>query len=136
MKVPADSIVIEQKGTTSMELKLFDSELKILEILWREGELTAKQLAEITARETGWSKTTTYTVLKKCVDKGAVERKDPGFHCRALVSLEDVRASRTGELVDRLYGGRPDRLAAFLIQGKALSRAELDELKKLIEEME
>ena len=42
-----------------MDTKLFDSELKIVEILWREGDITAKQIAEFTKREIGWSKTTT-----------------------------------------------------------------------------
>lgn len=117
-------------------MKLFDSEMKVMEILWKEGELTAKQLAEILAEETGWSKTTTYTVLKKCVEKGAVERTDPGFHCRALVSLEEVRQTQTAALIDKLYGGKPDKLVASLVSGRKLSREELENLKKMIEEME
>ena len=47
-----------------MEPKLYDSELKIMEILWREGETTAKEIAAELAKSVGWSKTTTYTVLK------------------------------------------------------------------------
>ena len=119
-----------------MEPKLFDSELKILEILWREGELTAKQIAEITAAEIGWSKTTTYTVIKKCVDKGAVERIDPDFHCRPRIQLEEFRRCRTQELIDRLYDGRADHLVASLLSGRHLSPEELAALKKRIEEME
>ena len=49
-------------------MKLFDSEMKVMELLWKNGELTAKELAERLAVEPGWSKTTTYTVLQKCVD--------------------------------------------------------------------
>ncbi len=132
MKVKIDSIAIEWRLVT---MKLFDSEMKVMEILWKEGELTAKQLAEILAEETGWSKTTTYTVLKKCVEKGAVERTDPGFHCRALVSLEEVRQTQTTALIDKLYGGKPDKLVASLVSGRKLSREELENLKKMIEEM-
>ena len=73
-----------------MEPKLYDSELKIMEILWREGETTAKEIAAELAKSVGWSKTTTYTVLKKCVEKGAVQRQDPGFHCTALISRQPV----------------------------------------------
>ena len=46
-------------------MKLFDSELRVMELLWKKGELSAKELAEILAQQTGWSKTTTYTVIKK-----------------------------------------------------------------------
>ena len=62
-----------------MEQKIFDSELRILEILWAGGDLPAKDVAAAAAEQVGWSKTTTYTVLKKCVDKGLVRRMDPGF---------------------------------------------------------
>ena len=53
-----------------MEIKLFDSELKIMEILWKGGETTARSIAETLKEQIGWSKTTTYTVIKKCIDKG------------------------------------------------------------------
>lgn len=83
-----------------MEIKLFDSELKVMEILWREGDLTAGQIASILKEETGWNRNTTYTVIKKCIDKGAIERIEPKFICKALISKEDVQAYETEELVE------------------------------------
>ena len=118
-----------------MEQKIFDSELHILEILWTAGDLSAKDIAAAAAEQVGWSKTTTYTVIKKCVDKGLVERTDPGFLCRANISREDVRRQETRGLIDRMYGGRADRLVASLLEGKALDRGEIDRLRKLVEEM-
>lgn len=119
-----------------MELKLFDSERKIMESLWDAGELSAKELADRLKVQVGWSKTTTYTVLKKCIDKGAVRRTDPGFRCAALVSREEVRAQDTNELIDRMYGGSADLLVASLLGQKKLSSGEISHLKKLIEELE
>lgn len=52
-----------------MELKLFDSERKVMEVLWDHGDLSAKELADRLKELVGWSKTTTYTVIKKCIDK-------------------------------------------------------------------
>ena len=60
-----------------MEFKLFDSELKVMDILWKEGDTSAKEIAEKLNEQVGWSKTTTYTVIKKCIDKGAVGRSEP-----------------------------------------------------------
>ena len=57
-----------------MGIKLYDSELKVMEILWKEGELTAGHIAKILKEEIGWNRNTTYTVIKKCIEKGAVER--------------------------------------------------------------
>ena len=50
-----------------MQEKLFPSELKVMEIIWSKGETTAKEIAAAMAQNAGWSKTTTYTVIKKCV---------------------------------------------------------------------
>lgn len=116
-----------------MEYKIFESELKILEILWDGGELPAKDIAARASDQVGWSKTTTYTVLKKCVEKGLVERMEPGFRCRALVTREAVQRQETRELIDRMYGGAADRLVASLLDGKTLSDEEIDRLRKLVE---
>ena len=42
--------------------KLFDSERRVMECLWDEGELSAKEIAERLNKKVGWSKTTTYTI--------------------------------------------------------------------------
>lgn len=60
-------------------MRLFDSELKIMELLWAQGDMTAKELAEKLSLTVGWNKNTTYTVLKKLVEKGAVKRTNPDF---------------------------------------------------------
>ena len=44
-----------------MEIKLFDSELKVMEVLWDLGDASAKTLAEILGKTVGWSKTTSLT---------------------------------------------------------------------------
>lgn len=118
-----------------MEYKIYDSELHVMEILWEHGERTAKDIAAIAAVQVGWSKTTTYTVLKKCVEKGLVERTEPGFRCRALASREEVQRRETRGLIDRMYGGSADRLVASLLDGKALSGEEISRLRRLVEEL-
>ena len=98
-----------------MELKLFDSERKVMEVLWDHGDLSAKELADRLKELVGWSKTTTYTVIKKCIDKKAVSRSEPGFVCHPLVSREEVREQETDALIDRMYGGSADLLVANLL---------------------
>ena len=119
-----------------MEQKLFDSERKILDLLWDNGDLSAKELAARLAEQVGWSKTTTYTVIKKCIGKGVVSRNDPGFLCHALVSQEQVRQRETDALIDRMYGGSADLLVASLLGKGRLSAGEIERLKKRIEEWE
>ena len=52
-----------------MAIKLFDSELKVMDVLWKEGDKTAKQISDILKEEIGWNMNTTYTVIKKCIAK-------------------------------------------------------------------
>lgn len=113
--------------------KLFDSELKVMEPLWKDGPQTAGALAKRLAQSCGWNRNTTYTVIKKLIDKGAVARSDPGFLCTALVSCEEVQRQETDSLISRLFGGsRTQFLSAFLSE-KDLTPAEAAQLRELIE---
>ena len=118
-----------------MEIKLYDSELKVMEILWENGEATAKQIAQILAKKISWSKTTTYTVIKKCVDKGAIERNEPDFICRPLITREQAREYETAELINKMYGGAADSLVASIISNKNLSSEEIERLKKIVSDL-
>ena len=117
-------------------MKLFDSELKVMDVLWSRGDTTAKEISNILAESTGWNMNTTYTVIKKCVAKGAIRRSEPNFLCHALISKEEVRAAEAGELVEKLFDGSPELLFASLLGGKALSKEQIARLRDWIDRQE
>lgn len=119
-----------------MEIKLFDSELKIMDILWKRGDITAKQIAKILKEQVGWNISTTYTLIKRCIDKGAIERIDPNFVCRPLVTIEQARELETTELINKMYDGAADQLVASIIGRKNLSLEEIERLKQLVRKLE
>ena len=86
-------------------MKLFDSELKVMAVLWREGDSTAKRISDILKEEIGWN-----------------------------VSKSQVQASETDELIDRIYDGSADMLFASLLSRKALSGEQIERLKRIVEE--
>lgn len=118
-----------------MEIKLFDSELKIMDVLWREGDATAKHISDVLKEEVGWNMNTTYTLIKRCIKKGAIERSEPNFMCHALISKEAVQESETDELIDKVYDGSADKLFAALLGRKKLSAEQIDKLKQIVGEM-
>lgn len=118
-----------------MEIKLFDSELKIMDVLWREGDTTAKHISDVLKEEVGWNMNTTYTLIKRCIKKGAIERSEPNFMCHALISKEAVQESETNELIDKVYDGSADKLFAALLGRKKLSAEQIDKLKQIVGEM-
>ena len=115
-----------------MEIKLQDSELKVMNVLWREGEATAKHVAEVLKEETGWNVNTSYTLLKRCIEKGAAERREPGFVCRPLIPKEEVQRAETDRLIDKIFDGSADKLFASLLGRKKLSPEEIEKLKAII----
>ena len=117
-------------------MKLFDSELKVMDVLWREGDLPAKAIAKTLTEEIGWNVNTTYTLIKRCIGKGAIERIEPGFVCRALVSQEQVQQEETQELIDRMFDGSADKLFAALLGGRRVSREQLDRLRGMIDRID
>lgn len=119
-----------------MDIKLFDSELKVMDVLWREGDATAKHIAAVLNEEVGWNINTTYTLIKRCIKKGAIERTEPNFMCHALIPKEAVQEAETDELINKIYDGSADKLFAALLGRKKLSREQIDKLKKMVDELE
>ena len=119
-----------------MDTKLYDSELKVMGVLWREGDCTARHIADVLGEEVGWNVNTTYTLIKRCIAKGAVERTEPHFMCHALVAKETVQEAETNELIGKLYDGSADKLFAALLGRKKLSAEEIARLRQIVGELE
>lgn len=117
-----------------MEIKLHDAELRVMAVLWKEGEASAAKISDVLKERFSYTKTTTYTLIKRCIDKGAIERRDPGFVCRPLVSQEQTQELETTALINKLYEGAADRLVASVLGSKKLSLEEMERLKKVIRE--
>ena len=114
-------------------MKLFDSEMKIMELIWEHEPVSAKELSVLAQDEIGWNKNTTYTVIKKAIGKGYVKREDPDFICTSLISKEEVRGSETRSLVDRLFGGSKKALFSALLEDEDLTDEDIAELREMIE---
>ncbi len=117
-------------------VKLFDSELKVMDILWKEGDVQAKHVADVLTKELGWNKNTTYTLIKRCIKKGAIERSEPNFICHALIPKEKVQEAETNELINKIYDGSADKLFAALLSRKQLSAKQIEKLRQIVADLE
>lgn len=110
--------------------KLFDAEMKFMDIVWASEPLSSRQLALLCEQRLGWKRTTTYTVLKKLSDRGMVQNQDTVV--TALVKREQVQQYESGAVVDRAFGGSlPSFIAAF-VSGHGLSEEDAEEIRQLI----
>jgi BlaI family penicillinase repressor len=87
------------------EIRLHDGELNVMELLWSNKELAARDISKIIKEYIGWEKNTTYTVIKRLIDKGAIVREDPGFICKANITKKKIQETETNILLDKFYGG-------------------------------
>ena len=117
-----------------MDVKLFDSELKVMEVLWEQGPKTAKEVVDVLSERIGWNKNTTYTVIKKCIEKGAIERREPNFLCTPLVTKDEVARSETEQLIDKMFGGSSELFFSSFLKNQGLSEADAQRLARMIEE--
>ena len=86
-----------------------------MDVIWSEGEASASRIAGVLKERYGYDVTTVYTLISRCIKKGAVERCEPGYVCRPLIPQEKVQAEETDGLIDRLFGGSVDKLFAALV---------------------
>ncbi|KAB3525927.1 BlaI/MecI/CopY family transcriptional regulator [Alkaliphilus serpentinus] len=116
-------------------MNLTDAELVIMNLLWEKGELKANQISDYMISEKDWKKNTTYTLINRLIKKQAIERSDPGFVCKPLIEVEEVRIKETKLLLEKIYQGSFKLLVQNFIQSEEISNAEINEIKKMIEEV-
>lgn len=116
-----------------MKEKLFDSEAKVMNIIWERGPLSAKDISLIAADTIGWNKNTTYTVIKKLEGKGFIRRDDPGFLCTALISREEMQKREANSLLNRVFGGSRKALFSALLENEEIPEDEITALRELID---
>lgn len=120
------------------KLNLSESEWKIMSRLWEHDSLTIMQLVAELKAETGWSKSTVITLLKRMEEKHAVayEQGERAKSYYALIKRENVAISETKSFLKRLYSGSLGLMVNSMIEQGALSKKELDELYIILKNAE
>lgn len=111
--------------------KIFESEYRFCLILWREEPINSTKLARICKEELGWSRTTTYTVIKRLSDRGVV--KNENATVTALVSKEAVQVAQMDELMEKTFEGSVPAFLAAFARRQSLTEAEVEEIRRIIE---
>ncbi len=116
------------------KIRLHEGELNVMELLWSNKELAAKNIAKIIKEYIGWEKNTTYTVIKRLIDKGAVERIEPGFICRSIISKREVQKIETEALFSKLFNSSLSSFFNEYLRHRKLTTTEIFEMRKIADE--
>lgn len=109
-------------------------QLRIMQVLWERGRATAREITEAINAAEPIAHSTVQTLLRGLEEKGSVahEAQDRTFVFFPLVQEHEFKQSATRDLVERVFGGSVGSLVAHLLKNENVSREELDEIRKLI----
>ena len=114
--------------------KIFESEYRFCLILWEHEPVSSGKLVQLAKEQLGWSKATTYTVIRRLAQRGVL--KNENTIVTALVSKEEAQKSRLEEMVEETFEGSMPAFIAAFSKGKRLSREEVEQLRQLIDSYE
>lgn len=120
------------------DVKITDAEWIVMDALWAESPVSARDLTARLQAETGWAYTTVRTILSRLVEKGAVAvaRQSPTSVYQPLVSRRQARRSALRALLDRAFDGTFGSLVQHLLKDEKLSAADRAKLAKMLDEVE
>lgn len=115
-----------------------EAESAVLEVLWDRGSATAEDVVAAVAAARGWHESTVKTLLGRLLKKGAVRAAKDGrrFIYSPALAREEWLSRESQSLLNRLYGGRVAPLVAHFSRHRKLSKRDIRELKRLIEELD
>lgn len=111
--------------------KIFESEYRFCLLLWEHEPVNSTELVTLCRDQLGWSKSTTYTVIRRLCERGVIQNENAMVSSR--ISKEQAQSARLEELVEETFeGSMPAFIAAFSKSGK-LTKMEVDQLRALID---
>lgn len=111
--------------------KIFESEYRFCLILWEHEPIKSTELAHLCKEKLGWSKTTTYTVIKRLSERGVL--KNENTMVSSLISKEEAQLSELDELVEKKFEGSLPAFIAAFARRQELSDSEIEEIRRIIE---
>ncbi len=120
------------------KVNLSDAEWKIMNLLWERAPRTIMELTNALKPETGWTKHTVISFLKRMEEKKAVHYED-GEKAKLYypdLEREEAALQETEDFLDRVFQGKMGMMLNTMVQQRALSREELKELHKILDQAE
>ena len=111
--------------------KILESEYRFCLLLWDHEPVNSTKLVELCREHLGWSKATTYTVIRRLAERGVV--KNENTIVSTLISKEDAQKHRLEEMVEETFEGSMPAFIAAFSRSKKLTKKEVEQLQALID---
>ena len=110
--------------------KVFESEYRFCLILWKYEPINSTKLARICKEELGWSRTTTFTVIRRLSDRGVI--KNENATVTSLISKEDIQVAQMDEMMEKTFEGSLPAFISAFARRQDLSDDEVQEILRII----
>lgn len=128
-----ESLSAEWRGKSGAS-GLSAAEIRVMDVVWQENGTSARFVASTLSQKFGYSASATYTLINRCIKKGALTRTDPGYYCTPLLTREEVQDAQADSMLDRLFEGDPVEFVAAQIRRGRLTDEQLASLRSLIDD--
>lgn len=120
-----------------MKNKPTEKELEILQVLWKLGPATVRQVNDQLSENKEVGYTTTLKLMQIMLEKGILDRKSIGksHEYIALVSEEDTQKTLVNQLMQSAFQGSAMKLVMQALGNKKSTSKELEEIKKFIDQL-
>ncbi len=114
--------------------QIFESEYRFCLLLWEHEPVNSTKLAALCKEHLGWSKATTYTVIRRLSERGVIQNKNTIVS--SLISKEEAQRSRFEEMMEETFEGSMPAFIAAFSKSRKLTRQEVDQLQAMIDSYE
>lgn len=114
--------------------KVFESEYRFCLILWENEPVGSTQLVKLCKEKLGWSKATTYTVIRRLSERGVL--KNENAVVTSLISKDEVQAAEIDELLEKTFEGSLPAFVSAFTKHKKLSLEQIEEIRRMIDSYE
>jgi len=118
--------------------RISEAEWAVMDVIWRNSPLTAQDVVDKLAEPRDWSPRTVKTMLNRLVKKKALrfERQGRVYSYYAIVSREVCVAAQSASFLNRVFSGSVAPLMAHFVEHHRLSKKDIEELKRILEQRE
>jgi BlaI family transcriptional regulator, penicillinase repressor len=115
-----------------------EAESVVLAVLWRDGAIATEAVVAALAEQQHWQESTIKTLLNRLLKKGAIAARKDGrrYIYSPVLTREQWLSSESDGLLNRLFGGRVAPLVAHFSKHRKLSKKDIADLKRLIQELD
>ena len=117
---------------TEKDIKLAETESRFVELIWQREPVSSGDLVLLCEKELNWKKSTTYTVLRRLCQKGILKNEEAVV--TSVIKKEEYMARCSEQIVENTFEGSLPQFVAAFMSRKKLSRKQIDEIQKLIDE--